>query len=158
MLQEVFTTDNIAIYGAFVATLAFGMSVFQYRASIKDKQIQLNISYRKHPDFDSNITALKTEAEPWENVSITPLYVVTVSNLGNVSAFINEVFVISSDRERHDALIRNNHFMDKISNIEILPKSSKDFHIYFSEQNIIFDLEECIVIDATGKKWKGKFL
>lgn len=158
-MHNLLTTDNIAVYGAVVATFAFIITVFQYWASIKEKQIQLKISYRKHPHYEDNIIQLKQDAQPWEKSSITPLYIVTIRNIGNVSAFINEIFGISSDKVQYHALTHKNSssIMSKINNSEIFPKSSQDFEIFFKEESTVFDLEKCIIVDGTGKQWKGAY-
>lgn len=163
-MNEILTTDNIAIYGAIVATLAFLITVLQYLASIKDKKVQLSIGYKKHPDYDLNSQNIGIKYNPTTgDVSGTSgeLYIVTIRNQGNVDAYINEIYGIAFDGVRYDTkVVTNKHGSCLIPIVEeyIQPKSSKDYSIYFQENSKSLKLKECFVVDGTGKKWKGKLL
>ncbi|MDX9742738.1 MAG: hypothetical protein RBT59_02880 [Arcobacteraceae bacterium] len=50
-MSEFFTTDNIAIYGAIVATLAMLITFGQLYYSIQDKKVRLKVSFKKIKDF-----------------------------------------------------------------------------------------------------------
>lgn len=54
-MSEILTTDNIAIYGAIVATLAMLITCGQWYTSIQDKKVKLKVSYQKHINYDENI-------------------------------------------------------------------------------------------------------
>jgi hypothetical protein len=166
MITEYLTTDNIAVYAAFVATLALIISILQHWNSIKDKKVLLAASYKKHPDYDENLKMLGVPYDPMtgEGGSNTAeLYIVTIRNIGNVNAFISKVYGISQDGTRHNVLVRgntNSSIMTEISKykIEQIPaKSQQDYSIYFNTESQIFDLKQCIVIDGTGKKWEGVY-
>lgn len=163
MINEYFTTDNIAIYAAIVATFALFMSYLQYRFSVKDKKVLLAISYKKHPNFEQNITNIGAYKDGEVIGGNGEAYVVTICNIGNVDAFISEIYVITENGTRYDALVlqnKNSLIMTRISQNEIekIPaKSQKDCSIYFNKESLISDLKQCVVIDGTGKKWEGKY-
>lgn len=148
------TTDNIAIYGAIVATLAFLITVLQYRFSVKDKKIQLKASWRKHSNFEQNMINRGVYFEGNCGGS-GEAYIVTVTNIGNIDAYISEIYGISMDDVRHNAslVIVSQYGGEKIS-----PKSQKNYSIFFDKDSVISELKRCIVVDGTGKKWKGNFL
>ena len=163
-MNQIFTTDNIAIYGGIVATLAFGLTVLQYLSAIKDKKVQLDISYKKHSDYAKNIKNINI---PYDIVTgeggdnIAELYTITVRNIGNVDAYLNEIFGITKDGIEHKLLVQENNniliFCKKLpSGIEcIKSKSAKNYRIFFNKNSNSFELKKCIVVDGTGKQWKG---
>lgn len=157
--MEYLTTDNIAIYGAVVATLAFCITVLQYRFSIKDKKVQLKISWRKHPDFEQNMINRGVYFDG-EYGGSGEAYIVAVINIGNVDAYINEIYGVSMDTVKHNVIFEMDSRYRIVSQYgaeAISPKAKKDYSIYFGKDNEISELKSCIVIDGTGKKWKGTY-
>lgn len=159
-MSEFLTTDNVALYGAIVATIAMLITLGQLYISIQDKKVRLKVSYHKHPDYDENIkdignhydidtgTASGTSGEA---------YFVNVNNISNIDIYIKEIFGISKDNVRYDTLIQNGNLFQKISIGELIKsKSYKVYSIYFKEDSRNFELKECYVIDGNNKKWKAK--
>ena len=154
------TTDNIALYGAIVSTFAMLITFGQLYNSFQDKKIRLKVSYQKHKDYDENIKDIGNHYDTKTGtVSGTSgeAYVVNVNNVGNIDIYIKEVYGISKDNVRYDALIQKGNLLQKINTEELIKsKSYKDYSIYFKENSKNFELKECYVIDGNNKKWKVK--
>lgn len=159
-MSEFLTTDNIALYGAVVATIAMLITLGQWYTSIQDKKVKLKVSYQKHQNYDENIKdiGIKLDYDTGNTYGTSgEAYVIHVNNISNIDIYIKEIYGISKDNQRYDALIQNGNILQKISIGELIKsKAYKDYSIYFKEDSKNFELKECYVIDGNNKKWKAK--
>lgn len=156
------TTDNLAIYGAIVATFALIVSALQYISSVKDKQVRLKVQYKKHNNYKENIKNMDViNDDPlFPKKTSGEAYSVSIHNIGNINVYIKEVYGIALDEKRYDALIKQGNLLLKIESIAtkefIEPKSSKDYSLYFNKESKSFELKHCFVVDGNDKVWKAK--
>lgn len=156
-MSEIFTTDNIALYGSIVSTLVMFITFGQLYGSIQDKKIRLKVSYQKHKDYDENIQNIGVKYDV-NTLRVSgasgEAYVVTINNIGNINVYIKEIYGIALDGRRYDALIKQCASITAKEFIE--PKSYKNYSIYFKEDSTNFEIEKCCVIDGNNKEWKAK--
>lgn len=159
-MSEVLTTDNIAIYGAVVATLAMLITFGQLYTSIQDKKIKLKLSCQKHVNYNKNIRNIGGKIDLNTGIysgTSGEAYVINVNNIGNIDIYIKQIYGISKDNVRYDVLIQNGNILQEINNEELIkPKLYKNYSIYFKEDSKNFELKECYVIDGNNKKRKVK--
>lgn len=159
-MSEILTTDNIAIYGAIVATLAMLITCGQWYTSIQDKKVKLKVSYQKHINYDENIKDIgnKFDTETGDAFGTSgEAYIVEVNNVGNIDAYIKEIYGISKDNRKYDVSIINGRISEKINKNELIKsKSFQNYSIYFKEDSKSLELKDCYVIDGNNKKWKAE--
>ena len=157
----------VAIYAAIVSTLALLNSVYRVYYISGTNKVKLNIDYEKHPDYKKHFAETIQEYDPQtgRGGSPTVAYVVTVRNIGNIEAFIENVYGVSSDNKKHEASVNmpppRSGVLHRVSGSEIegiSAKSSKKFYIYFSKSKQPLELNACYVVDKTGKRWKAKMI
>lgn len=105
---------------------------------------------------------LGTEAlEPWDKKGLYERFVVTITNTGNVEAFIGDVGVIDEHGRKASALVRrtaNDTILTRITNVDgevIAPKSAKSYIVYHGRDENFIEARKAFVVDQTGLEWKS---
>ncbi len=100
------TEHWLALYGALAGTTALILNFARYRHSIQSDRVQLSLNFEKHPKHDDNLNDLQAtdSNKEWERRNLFELYQITVQNIGNVEAHIENVGVITPQKVRKGAL------------------------------------------------------
>jgi len=159
--------NGLALYGAITGTIALLISFVSHRHNIKKDQIKLAVSYSEHPNKTENIESLNcvNTEHPWNQQKFVEVYLVTVRNLGSISAPLQDVGVMDKEGRKYQALVRspfnNMNFLQPLtkSNSEALePKAAKTFPVYLNRGEPIFTAVSSYATDQTGKEWRGGWL
>lgn len=155
--------NGLALYGAVTGTAALMISFFNYRHKVKKDQIKLSISFMEHPQKTENIERLNNKdiEHPWEQPHVVEVYLVTVRNLGSVSAPLHDVGVVDKDGYKHQASITLHYsqmsllkHLPEIDTEALEPRGSKTFSVYLHRDEPQFAAVSAYAIDQTGKEWK----
>jgi len=143
-------TDFLAGYGAVVGTAALLLNYARYSHAVESKEVKLKIECLKHRRYKEHIEELSKERkDDIYNEHITKvLYEVVIQNIGSVSAYIKEVYIMTSEGEKRQAA-------EVISNKEIKSKASDVFRFYMSRGSNPFEAKQAYIVDATGRKWSA---
>ena len=164
-MQEWIANNWLAFYGAVVGTLALGINFSKFIHAINKDKIKIRVSVSDHPQKLANIKLLKDgeDNEPLDRINMAEVYIVTVRNIGNVNAHIDDAGVICTHEKSHSALVSSptggGCILVSISEAKldpIAPKSSKKFSIYLQRGQECFEARRAFVVDSTGEKWLAK--
>ena len=157
--------DNwLALYGAFVGTVALGINFSRVWIAINKDKIRLRIEHCRRHDYDDKIKALQEslKKEPWERLNLVEVYTIIVKNIGCVDAYIEQAWIVDGDNVRHDALVperlSRGVILNRLDSAQLEPvkaKSSSKFTVYLHADERPFEAKECRVMDRTGKIWKS---
>lgn len=160
-MSEYLTTNNIAIYGAVVATISIIFSGLQYWLNLKDKKIKLEIFCTKVSDYENKLAEVKS-LKPYEGgLTEVKFYSITVQNTGNVKVFIQDAYVLSTENKKYHVNVHTSSGMafnfhtipEHQEDICIEPKSSKTFYVYLDKDESVFTVKSCCVLTKSGKKF-----
>lgn len=160
-MSEYLTTNNIAIYGAVVATISIVFNALQYLLNLKDKKIKLEIFCTKAPDYEKELDRVRL-LKPYEGgLTNVQFYSITVKNVGNVKTFIEDAYVLSTENKKYHVNVHtssgvaiNFHTIpEHQEDICIEPKSSKTFYVYLDKDENAFTVKSCCVLTKTGKSF-----
>jgi hypothetical protein len=155
--------NELALYGAVIATIALLITFFGYRYNVKKDQIKLSLSYADHPNKSKNIECLYTDnsEKPWDQAKLVEVYTVTVRNLGSIPAPLHDVGVIDKDGKKYQALVSHpmSHTillqsLTESDNEPLKPRAAKTFSVYLRRGEPFFLPVSAYAIDQTGKEWK----
>lgn len=151
----------LSVYGAFVGTLALAISAFQYRHAKRKDLVQLSVECEQAADTPTKIKAFieLLKGPEMDKPHLEEIYTVTVRNIGNVDAYIQEVGVRDRSGASHTALVRTSHFLahlEQAPQICIKSKARQKFKIYLGRDQEIFTATSCFVVDQQQKSWEKK--
>ena len=154
-------TENwLALFGAITGTVALLIHFLAYQHSRKKGEINLAVSWAPHTQREENIrTLIETEgSKDWERPAMVEVYTVTVTNLGNISAPLSRVGIVTEKGVERLALVNNGNDLQKTSaeNVQpIPPKSEQAFSLYLIRGEEQFEVMKAFAIDQTGKRWEA---
>lgn len=141
----------VAILTASVAILGLLVAYARHQDTTDAQKVNLNIQCRKHRRYEANIEELSKVYKNDiynEHSDPLPVYEVVVKNMGNVTAYIEEVYIMTSEKEKRTAAkARDNN------NMKINPKASETFVFKMDRGPVLFEAKTAYVVDQTGKKW-----
>lgn len=155
----------LALFGAATGSLALLLNFLGYRHNLQKDKIKLSVEYKSHPRQDENISRMESTAEkqPWEQIGLVPVFVVTIRNLGNVPAPIEGVGLIIDGGRKRPSLVSSKRGVPNIieavssRNVDALPPlSSRDFEIFLNRGEPLYRVSCAYVVDQTGKTWHSK--
>ena len=159
-MSEYLTTNNIAIYGAVVATISIVFNALQYLLNLKDKKIKLAILCTKVSAYEEELAKVKLKKPHEGGLTNVQFYNITVQNTGNVKAFIEDAYVLSTENKKYHV---NVHTSGMAFNFHTIPehqedicieqKSSKTFYVYLDKDESVFTVKSCCVLTKSGKKF-----
>ena len=163
-MEEWILNNWLALYASIVGTFALFVNLTRLIHTVKKDKTNIKLSIENHPQKSKNIDTLKSteDSEPWNRPSIVEVYSVIIRNIGNVSAYIENVGIICERGNEHTALVHSTSGGGLLvslpeANLEVIePKSSRKFHIYLRRNEEEFNAQSAFAIDSTGKKWKAK--
>ena len=89
--------DNwLALYGSIVGTIALFINLSRFIHTIRKDIVKLKVSIEPYPRRHENIQALKNpeNKDGPEKIHILEVYYINVRNIGNVTAYIDDVGLI----------------------------------------------------------------
>lgn len=156
--------DNLlAAYGAVVGTAGVLHSLSRFAYDRRKDRIQLRVARRRTLDFHANVERLaRRQTDPFDNPGLLPGYSVTVYNDGFLPLHIADAGLVDRNGARVQALTsrskRNPMLLGPIGEADLEPissKSSETFTVYLRAGQSPPDIEQCYVVDKTGRYWKG---
>ena len=156
--------NGLALYGAIAGTVALAINFFGFRHNLKKDRIKLSVSFADHPRQADNLLDLESteDGKPWDQKSLAEVYVVTVRNVGNVAAPIDEVGVVTSSGKKRPALVGSKHHGPNIlerasgGSVDPLPpNSSRKFNMYLNRGEQLYGAAQAYVVDQAGKTWSS---
>lgn len=161
-MQEWFTENWLALYGSIVGTVALFVNFSRFIHAIKKDKVKLSLSVAHHPEREKNMKRLiSTENnEPGDDrPNLVESYQITIRNVGNVDAHIEDAGIICQDGKIRQVLIRypGNYctlgHLAEVGSATISAKASKKMSVYLNRGEDAFIAKKAFVIDSTGKKW-----
>lgn len=148
-------TDYLAIYGALVGTIALILNFLRYKHALKQNDVKLKISYKKVEILEEDIKDLGKPFDPvtQEGGQYAKICEVTVQNIGNVNAYINDISLINKDEQKVNIILLD---IPEVRRKPMEPKASRTFDMYITNKEDICEIKYVIVIDQTSKEWKKK--
>jgi hypothetical protein len=158
-VQEWFSNNWLALYGAIVGTIALFINLFRFFHTLKKDKVKLKVSLSPHKNKGQNIYLLSQNIKKpiHMKLNLAEVYVIKVRNIGNVNAYVEDVKLTCKAGVERKALISQNmggsSILAEITEIDISPKSSLNFNIYLRDGEEPFVPSKVIVTDSTGKDW-----
>jgi len=105
-MEEWILRNWLALYASIVGTIALFINITRLLHTVKKDKINIKLSIENHPQKSKNIQNLKSTKhnDPWDRPSIVEVYSVIIRNVGNVSAYIENVGIICNQGNEHTAL------------------------------------------------------
>lgn len=160
------------VNGKLVGALRFnsgnGSSVFKLlaiRSCNKKNKVKLSLSVVPHAEREKSMERLiSTENnEPWDDrPNVVEIYQITIRNIGNVDAHIEDAGIICQDGKIRQVLINypGNYctlgHLAEVGSVTISAKASKKMSVYLNRGEDLFIAKKAFAIDSTGKKWTAK--
>lgn len=159
-MGEYLTTENLAIYAAITSTIGIIFTGLQYWLNVKDKKVNLKIVCSKYPDYEKELNKINALKPHEGGVTRIKFYIISIKNIGNVKAFIEDAYVLSAEGLEYKVNVTILYgaglnfytIPDYEEDICIEPKSSKDFYVYLDKDEKIFEVKSCCVLTKTGEK------
>lgn len=154
--------NGLALYGAVTGTAALIIGYFGHRHNIRKDKIKLSISYEPHPSQAENLKDMVSSErkEPWEQRTLTEVYLVTVRNLGSIPAPLDDVGVFTAEGTKKHALVPMRYgqinALRKVADagFEALePRAMRTFSVYLHRDEKMFSVSKGYAVDQTGKSW-----
>jgi hypothetical protein len=156
--------NGLALYGALTGTAALLINFFVFRHNLNKDKVKLAVSLTEHPMQESNIRDMEatSEKKSWEQINLTEVFVVTVRNVGNVTAHIDGVGVTTASGREIPALVGgeggNANILEKANSKNIAsmpPQSAKSFSVYLNRGEELYKVFNAYAIDQTGMVWRS---
>lgn len=152
----------LALYGAIAGTLALSLNVSRFIHAVKKDRVNLKLTVEDHPQKSENIKMIMepTSDRDWENPAIVETHTLTVRNIGNVDAYIEDAWIICKKGDKHKVLVSDpNHQMmlseiPRLHTVKLAPKSSITLNVYLSKGEEVFDAKKAEIVDSTGNSWR----
>ena len=155
----------LALYGSIVGTIALFINLSGFIHTLRKDIVKLKVFIEPHPRRHENIKALKNQENKDGPGKIhgVEVYYINVSNIGNVTAYIDDVGLICKKGQEKYAYaltptrISNASILNRVSDTSTDPipsKSSKRFTVCLHHDEEPFEAKQAFVIDNTGKKWR----
>jgi hypothetical protein len=164
-MQEWLTENWLALYGSIVGTIALFLNFSRFIHAIKKDKVKLSLSVAPHPEREKNMERLiSTENnEPWDDrPNVVESYQITIRNIGNVDAHIEDAGIICQDGKIRQVLISypGNYctlgHLSEVGSVTISAKASKKMCVYLNRGENEFIARKAFAMDSTGKKWTAK--
>ncbi|WP_224960754.1 hypothetical protein [Geomonas subterranea] len=160
-MQEWLTENWLALYGSIVGTIALIVNFSKFVHAIRKDKVKLKLMVAPHPERQKNLQRLKSTEnnQPWDKPNLVESYQITIRNVGNVDAHIEDAGVICHDGKIHQVLISypgNSCTLGRLAEVgsaTIPAKSSKKMNVYQKRGEGVFIANKVFVTDSTGKKW-----
>lgn len=153
----------LAIYGSVVGTMALGINLFTYIHAKQKDRVRLLIECHEDEDAAKSVQYFgNCNNKPGLDApNLLPIYVITIRNIGNIEAHLQEVGVTEVHGAEHCVLVSSSshYFLTSIASadpISIQPKAMLKFKIYLKRGEPIYTPVNCFVIDQQHKKWKRR--
>lgn len=102
------------------------------------------------------------DEKDWNKTKLAEVYKVTVRNVGNINAPVEDAGVLTKNGERKHALKRTSvgggGLLDRLSSTPeevVAPKSSKAYYVYLHRGEDEFEAVQAFVIDKMGQETKS---
>lgn len=149
--------NGLALYGAVVGTAALAISLAKYIHTVRKDEVKLKISVMKHDEYDKGVEILKQNPDPATGNGWLPAYVVRVTNLGSITAHLQEISLVCDEGSMEGLCLGRDGFLVKVSEApkkSIQAKDSQDYVVWNTPDTITWKPKVATVQDQTGKKWK----
>jgi hypothetical protein len=141
----------LALYGALIGTVALIFNFSRFIHTVNKDKIKLALSIVPVPNQEAKFREMsEKEEEPW-NRSDTSVFTITVRNIGNVEAYIENVWVICTKGTKYSA----STFLER-DNQPLKPRTSGKYNISLSKGQKLFEPKRIFVTDKIDGKWKQK--
>lgn len=161
-MQEWLTENWLALYGSLVGTVALFVNFSNFIHAVKKDKVKLTLSLAPHPEREKNMERLiSTEKnEPWDDrPNLVESHQITIRNIGNVDAHIEDAGIICQDGKTRKVLINypgnscTLGHLTEVGSVTISAKSSKKMSVYLNRDEDAFAAKKAFVTDSTGKRW-----
>lgn len=161
-MEEWISQNWLALYGAITGTIALFISISRFVHTVNKDKVKLKFTIGDHPYKEENIKRMheSNNKESFEQINSVSIYSLSIRNIGNVDAHIEDAWIICKNKKVHKILVSepdDRYFLSDISQsepIKISPKSSTKIHASLGKDDDIFHAEKAVIVDSTGKQWR----